>query len=296
MDDAGRPLSSEKTPEGVFLSYSSHDRVIATKLKAALESNGVVVRIDRETIRPNQPIRDFILESIRSTTATIWLVSENSLASTWVGEEIFITLADRALWQNRKLIPCRLDDAFLRDDFTERVSKAIQDQIAVLKQQAERDPSRPTPELDARKNDLLGLVGRLGDLVLHLRSCHCVDLTSTGCLREIGFGLGVPMPGAPFLSLFENGDISARRDEIYALVGADQLERALKRVMDLVREFSRGQPAIQHQQEAARISLRHHGAKAIKGPKARADAMEELADRLFKLVEKVISESSGAAA
>ena len=71
----------------VFISYSTKDKEIAAKVKAALEEQGIEVTIDRESMRPGGNIREFIDESIRKTEVTLSIVSENSLASDWVAFE-----------------------------------------------------------------------------------------------------------------------------------------------------------------------------------------------------------------
>ena len=71
----------------VFISYSTKDKEIAAKVKAALEERGIEVTIDRESMRAGGNIRDFIDNSIRNTEVTLSIVSENSLASDWVAFE-----------------------------------------------------------------------------------------------------------------------------------------------------------------------------------------------------------------
>ena len=102
----------------VFISYSRKDEITAFKLKDALESRGLNVIIDVESIRPGDDIKEFIEESIANSNVTLSVVSNASLLSSWVGMETINTFFDVKIKKDRQFIACYLDDDFFNRDFT----------------------------------------------------------------------------------------------------------------------------------------------------------------------------------
>jgi hypothetical protein len=163
---------------GVFLSYSHEDTAAVVKLRTELGRLQIPVTIDSESMAAGQNIGDFIRGSIRSTRATIWIVSAKSLASGWVGVEMITSLNNAELWKGHQLIACYVDDDFFDDDFRLRQTQEIDgriDQIeALIHDHAERELD--SDDLDAKKSRLYKLRNNLGELLNHLRSTLCLDL------------------------------------------------------------------------------------------------------------------------
>ena len=72
----------------VFISYAQRDSGIAERLVDALQSVGLSVWLDRESLAPGTLITEEISQAIQSADAVLVLVTENSLASAWVQREI----------------------------------------------------------------------------------------------------------------------------------------------------------------------------------------------------------------
>jgi hypothetical protein len=79
----------------VFISYNHSDGKIADKLKATLERNGIVVRIDKAVMEADASIQEFIESSIRNTDVTLSIISNRSLLSAWVALESIETFTMR---------------------------------------------------------------------------------------------------------------------------------------------------------------------------------------------------------
>jgi TIR domain len=71
----------------VFISYNHEDRLVADKLKSALEGEGVSVTIDNAAMRAGANIQDFIESSIRDSDLTLSIVSNRRLLSACVALE-----------------------------------------------------------------------------------------------------------------------------------------------------------------------------------------------------------------
>ena len=116
----------------VFISYSSNDRDIAAKVRAALEAKGIAVTIDSESLEPGGDIRAFIDKSIRETNVTLSIVSESSLASDWVAIESIESFAAERHIEGKKFIACYIDDKFLNKVFAIEATKRIDLEITEL--------------------------------------------------------------------------------------------------------------------------------------------------------------------
>lgn len=234
---------SEVAAQGVFLSYSSRDRPTAIQLKSSLERLGVAVRIDIEALEPGTAIRDFILASIRSTSATVLVVSEASLTSDWVALEVGTSLADSELWSKREFIACYLDDGFLDPAFRLRATERIDTSLSSINQliQEYDQKNLDSDDLNAKKSRLHRLRVGLGPLLDRLTNSSCVDLRGSlfeNAVQSLARRLRTLAPGKSQAPLVQATDIESRRDEIFDLVANGDGERALKRVMDFVRDFA----------------------------------------------------------
>lgn len=233
---------TELPPKGVFLSYSTADRPAALKLKNGLERFGVAVKIDSETVELGQQFCDFIRDSIRTTGATVVVVSENSLLSDWVALEVSVSLMDRDLWNKRAFVACYLDEGFLDDGFQLRATQTISEKIDKLEAlaRAHAEQKIDTNALDAKKRRLYKLKSVLGELLGHLRETLCLDI------REQGFDTNLqrlveklhPFAPGKAAPLTAASDIGKRQQEIDSAIENGDGERALKRIMDFVRDFS----------------------------------------------------------
>ena len=72
----------------VFLSYSAKDTGVARSLANELSRRGLQVWFDEREILVGDSILDRINEAIRSVDYLLVLLSDNSLKSSWVNQEI----------------------------------------------------------------------------------------------------------------------------------------------------------------------------------------------------------------
>jgi hypothetical protein len=87
-----------------FVSHSSADRVVASKLERALESAGLSVWLDDSEITLGALLGRELQDSIRASHVLLLLWSEHAASSRWVASE-WLT----AFHLNRYIVPCALD-------------------------------------------------------------------------------------------------------------------------------------------------------------------------------------------
>ena len=99
-----------------FISYSSKNQDFAERLHADLQNKGVRCWFAPEDMKIGDKIRDRIDQSIRLHDKLLLVLSEHSINSEWVEDEV-----DAAYEQERRrgkavLFPIRLDDAVMETD------------------------------------------------------------------------------------------------------------------------------------------------------------------------------------
>jgi hypothetical protein len=186
-------ISSEDGKAGagaptVFISYNHSDSETADKLKAALEKNGIPVRIDKAFLEAGANIPDFIESSIRDTEVTLSIVSNRSLLSAWVALESINTFYHEKFMSDKKFIACFLDDDFFRTDFRLNATKQIDAKIKEIDDLIPEYIAQriDTNDLNSQKSRLFKLRNNLGDILLRLKESLCVDI------REDKFEENVP--------------------------------------------------------------------------------------------------------
>jgi len=96
-----------------FISYSSKDEAFAKRLYADLQNNNVRCWFAQEHLKIGDKFRQRIDESIRMYDKLLIVLSEASLASTWVGYEVEKALNKEPEGIPNVLFPIRLDKAIL---------------------------------------------------------------------------------------------------------------------------------------------------------------------------------------
>ena len=96
-----------------FISYSSHDQEFADRLYADLQSKGVRCWFAPEDMKTGDKIRQRIDESIRLYDKLLLVLSEHSIASSWVEFEVEAAFAKEDEKHALVLFPVRLDDAVM---------------------------------------------------------------------------------------------------------------------------------------------------------------------------------------
>jgi hypothetical protein len=98
----------------LFISYSSKDEMLARRLHADLQANGVRCWFAPEDLKIGSKFRQRIDEAIHLQDNLLLLLSEHSIASAWVENEVESALEKEDHQQREVLFPIRLDDAVMQ--------------------------------------------------------------------------------------------------------------------------------------------------------------------------------------
>jgi len=99
-----------------FISYSSKDQAFAERLYADLQSNGVRCWFAPEDMKIGDSIRHRIDESIRLYDKLLLVLSEHSVASQWIEQEVEAALQKERQQGKPVLFPIRLDNAVMESN------------------------------------------------------------------------------------------------------------------------------------------------------------------------------------
>ncbi len=97
-----------------FISYSSKDQKFADRLYADLQNKGVRCWLASEDLKIGDRIRTGIDEAIRMHEKLLLVLSEHSVASDWVEQEVETALERERKEKRLILFPIRLDDAVMK--------------------------------------------------------------------------------------------------------------------------------------------------------------------------------------
>jgi len=114
-------LPSLLTPSAIqfyscFISYSSKDEAFAKRLHADLQDHGVRCWFAPEDLKIGEKIRQTLHDSIRLCDRLLLILSEHSLASTWVESEVEAAFDKERRTGKPALFPIRLDDVVMNTD------------------------------------------------------------------------------------------------------------------------------------------------------------------------------------
>ncbi|MCH7964549.1 MAG: toll/interleukin-1 receptor domain-containing protein [Bacteroidetes bacterium] len=93
-----------------FISYSNKDELFAKRLNNDLQNEGVRCWFAPEDLKIGDKIRDTIYEAIEIKDKLLVIMSEESVNSDWVEEEVEKALAEEKNQNKLVLFPVRLDD------------------------------------------------------------------------------------------------------------------------------------------------------------------------------------------
>jgi hypothetical protein len=99
-----------------FISYSTLDRKFAEQLHRDLQDQGVRCWFAPEDMRIGERFRERIDESIRIHDKFLLILSEHSVSSQWVEEEVESAMERERLDNRPILFPIRMDDAVLKSE------------------------------------------------------------------------------------------------------------------------------------------------------------------------------------
>lgn len=98
-------MSPETHEVEIFISYSSHDKVLVEKLSAILRVVNPKIFRDADNIAPGQKWELKILDSLAAAKTVIVFWCRHSKSSEWVEKEI-----NESIEGNKKIVPVLLDD------------------------------------------------------------------------------------------------------------------------------------------------------------------------------------------
>jgi hypothetical protein len=96
-----------------FISHSTRDQAFADRLHADLQSKGVRCWYAPQDLRIGADIREGIDQSIRVHDKVLIVISESSIESDWVAQEVNLAFNKESETRKQVLFPIRLDDAVL---------------------------------------------------------------------------------------------------------------------------------------------------------------------------------------
>ncbi|HWZ98710.1 MAG TPA: toll/interleukin-1 receptor domain-containing protein [Candidatus Dormibacteraeota bacterium] len=96
-----------------FISHSSKDEEFTRKLHRDLQAEGVRCWFAPEDMKIGDPFRDRINEAVRLYDKLLLVLSESSIESPWVEDEVEAALEKERLQKHTVLFPIRLDDAVM---------------------------------------------------------------------------------------------------------------------------------------------------------------------------------------
>lgn len=110
-------LSASLEEEGefysCFISYSSQDETFAEKLYTDLQEHGVRCWFAPKDIRIGDKILDSIFEAIRTREKVLLILSDRSVESDWVEDEVTKTFSEERDRKETVVFPIRIDDAII---------------------------------------------------------------------------------------------------------------------------------------------------------------------------------------
>jgi hypothetical protein len=112
-----------------FISYSTRDQEFAERLHADLQNKGVRCWFAPKDLKIGDPFRQRIDEAIRLHERLLMILSEHSVRSDWVREEVESCLERERREKSLVLFPARLDDAVTDTDAAWAASIRRQRQI-----------------------------------------------------------------------------------------------------------------------------------------------------------------------
>ncbi len=108
-----------------FISYNSKDQDFAQRLHDDLQDNGVRCWFAPEDMKIGDQIRPTIDRQIQLRDKLLVILSENSVQSEWVGDEVEAAIEEEKESDRLVLFPIRLDDAVLntREDWAAKIKR-----------------------------------------------------------------------------------------------------------------------------------------------------------------------------
>ena len=161
---SSQPARSFAPQKKVFVSYSHQDEEFTRELVEKLESSGVNVTIDTQSLRLGNDISEFVRKAVRSTEWTIMIVSQSSLRSPWVMAEFMETILYERFQDRSRLIPVTIDDSVFKLELEIDIDEELQQKIDEVNDmiREELDRNMDIDRLAGVRQRLLSLKNNIG--------------------------------------------------------------------------------------------------------------------------------------
>lgn len=97
----------------IFISYSSADEAFAQRIYNDLQTNGIRCWFAPQDMKAGSRIRDAIYDSIKISDKVLLILSNNSIRSQWVEEEVNVALERERKKKETILFPIRIDNTIM---------------------------------------------------------------------------------------------------------------------------------------------------------------------------------------
>jgi len=104
-----------------FISHSAKDKPFVRKLAADLVASGVKVWLDEQRILVGDSIPEKIAQGLAESDFFLIVVSQNSVASSWVKKELSSALVHEIERRKVTVLPIKLDDAQMPDTISDKL-------------------------------------------------------------------------------------------------------------------------------------------------------------------------------
>lgn len=105
----------------VFISYSSQDKAIATRIARDLDKHGVRVWLDTYELLPGDSLVEKITQGVQTSDYLLVILSRSSVQSQWVQREIGIAYQRNREASTLRVIPVLIDDSDVPVNLAETV-------------------------------------------------------------------------------------------------------------------------------------------------------------------------------
>lgn len=132
VKDTGKTSGTPVTPATeakpkVFISYNQQDTFAMRSVKGHLEDNGVQVIVDIQNLGVGDNIQNFIEKALQENQYILSIISEHSLRSGWVNQELSSALLLRNF--GKKWLPVLLDKKCFEASFFNTVMDEFDEKI-----------------------------------------------------------------------------------------------------------------------------------------------------------------------
>jgi hypothetical protein len=152
-----RPILNDR----VFLSYSRKDRLVALRVRAALERAGHPVWMDESQARPGERLATTIFPGLERCGGMVVLMTPNSAASSWVPREAAAGLRLREQWGKESFFVLPLRSADLAAEAFDGVHAEVEAEDPLLSEILQATLELEAADLDERLDRVFAHIAEL---------------------------------------------------------------------------------------------------------------------------------------